>query len=278
MEKLDSAVAKLLSLDPAKTTVASAGGGGMSSASTHKITTTLADGTQKSYFLKSGFGKDAEVMFRGEHASLKAIHNVVPSLCPNAYGYGRLADTASKAFLVTEFLDLSPRKMGSSCSSMSLAQKMGKLHSQAAPVPVGYEKPMFGFPETTCCGDTPQSNGYKQSWAEFFAEHRLLFILKFAESRQGSDQKVHRLVTDTVEKIVPRLVGDSHLNSGKGVQPVVVHGDLWSGNAALGRLGGTGNVEHVIFDSSACYAHSEFDLGIMMMFGVGQIRLCGLGA
>lgn len=67
--------------------------------------------------------------------------------------------------------------------------------------------------------------------------------------------------------MVPRLIGDEHLNNGKGVTPVVVHGDLWSGNASRGIIGGEGDPQDVVYDSSACYAHSEFDLGIMNMFG-----------
>ena len=65
MVKIDSAVAKLLQLDPANTSVSSHGGGGMSSASTAKISTTLSDGSKKLYFMKHGTGKDAEIMFRG---------------------------------------------------------------------------------------------------------------------------------------------------------------------------------------------------------------------
>jgi hypothetical protein len=64
--------------------------------------------------------------------------------------------------------------------------------------------------------------------------------------------------------VVPRLLGDGHLN---GVKPVIVHGDLWSGNASKGIIGGQGDVQDVIYDSSACYAHSEYELGIMNMFG-----------
>jgi protein-ribulosamine 3-kinase len=64
--KLDPAVAKILNLDVANTTVTSAGGGGCSSASTAKITTTLPDGKEKKFFMKTGSGKDAEVMFEGE--------------------------------------------------------------------------------------------------------------------------------------------------------------------------------------------------------------------
>lgn len=127
---------------------------------------------------------------------------------------------------------------------------------------------MFGFPVTTCCGDTPQDNSYKSSWADFYAENRLRFILSQAEKSNGTDSELHKLVETTASKVVPRLLVDSHLNNGQGITPVVVHGDLWSGNASVGTIGTKGGQpEDVIFDSSACYAHNEFELGIMKMFG-----------
>ena len=47
-----------------------------------------------------------------------------------------------------------------------------------------------------------------------------------------------------------------------------MHGDLWSGNASAGVIGDReGEPEGVVYDSSACYAHSEFELGAMKMFG-----------
>jgi protein-ribulosamine 3-kinase len=63
--KLDPVVVKLLDLDADNTTVSSAGGGGCSSASTSKITSTLSNGTQMLFFMKTGRGEDAEIMFRG---------------------------------------------------------------------------------------------------------------------------------------------------------------------------------------------------------------------
>lgn len=63
--KLDTAVATVLRVDIANTTVSSQRGGGCSSASTAKITTTLPDGKEKDFFMKTGYGKDAEVMFEG---------------------------------------------------------------------------------------------------------------------------------------------------------------------------------------------------------------------
>ena len=74
------------------------------------------------------------------------------------------------------------------------------------------------------------------------------------------------MVEKTITVIVPRLLGDEHLNGNRRLVPVVVHGDLWSGNKGLGRIG-DGQVEELVFDPSSCYAHSEYDHGIMKMFG-----------
>ncbi|KAH6619930.1 Fructosamine/Ketosamine-3-kinase [Boeremia exigua] len=265
--KLDPAVLKLLQLDADATSVSSAGGGGCSSASTLKITSKLSNGTEKTFFMKTGSGSSAATMFEGEHASLNAINAAVPSLCPQSFGHGNFESNTNTSFLVTDFLHLTGR-MSSKGTAPSLAQKLAKLHTTPAPTPEGYEKPVFGFPVTTCCGDTPQDNSYKESWAEFYAENRLRFILREGEKAQGSDKKFHSLVETTALKVVPRLIGDDHLNNGKGVAPVVVHGDLWSGNASVGIIGSKeGEPEDVVYDSSACYAHSEFELGIMKMFG-----------
>lgn len=73
--KLDEAVVKLLKLNPETTSVASAGGGGCSSASTSKITTKDENGNNKYYFMKSGSGKDAEIMFEGMRLSRLQIPN-----------------------------------------------------------------------------------------------------------------------------------------------------------------------------------------------------------
>jgi protein-ribulosamine 3-kinase len=189
-------------------------------------------------------------------------------LCPQAFGWGHFSSSPTTSFLVTDFLDLSSRGCASSSSSKvpSLAQKLAKLHTTPATTPEGYSTPVFGFPSTTCCGDTPQDNSYKESWADFYANNRLRFILQRAEKYNGKDAELAKLVEATASTVAPRLIGDNHLNNGKGVMPVVVHGDLWSGNACRGVIGGEGDPQDVVYDPSACYAHSEYDLGIMKMF------------
>jgi len=73
--KVDPAVIKLLNLDADSTTASSAGGGGCSSASTSRITSKLSDGTEKLFFMKTGRGKDAEVMFEGARSCQNRVHS-----------------------------------------------------------------------------------------------------------------------------------------------------------------------------------------------------------
>lgn len=123
---------------------------------------------------------------------------------------------------------------------------------------------MFGFPVPTCCGATRQDNTWTESWTSFYAEHRLRAIAKEGARKNGHDPELAEAVEKVAAVVVPRLLGDRHL---QGVVPVIVHGDLWSGNHGRGRIAGKGGVEEVIFDPSCVYGHSEYELGIMRMFG-----------
>jgi protein-ribulosamine 3-kinase len=127
---------------------------------------------------------------------------------------------------------------------------------------------MFGFSVPTCCGDTRQDNSFKSSWADFYANNRLRHVLLAAEKNNGKDSELSALVDRTATVVVPRLLRDGHLKASGGgvVVPVVVHGDLWSGNHGTGTIG-NGGVEEVVFDPSSSYSHSEFEWGIMRMFG-----------
>ena len=152
-------------------------------------------------------------------------------------------------------------------SGLSLAQKLAQLHSTPPPIPKGFSRPAFGFYVMTCVGRTHQDNSWNRSWPKFFAENRLRAVWKSVEKNHGTDTALHSLLDRVVKEVVPRLLGNGHLGGRKGVQPALVHGDLWSGNKARGMVGGKGGIEDVTFDAGSCYAHSEYELGIMSMFG-----------
>ncbi|CAI7620277.1 unnamed protein product [Penicillium glandicola] len=234
---------------------------------------------ERRYFVKtSSNGKAAEEMFQGESESLNAIATSVPGFCPQALARGPLDEPGIKTkmhFLVTEFLDLGSKMRRNTGDETTLAHRLGKLHTTPATPDPDTGRRRFGFPVPTFCGDTKQPNRFCDSWAEFYANERLLTILATSEERNGPDAGLREAVEKTAYKVVPRLLRDDHLGytssgEGEGIVPVVVHGDLWSGNADRGRIVGSGRDEtagDVVYDPSACYGHSEFELGIMHMFG-----------
>ncbi|KAL4786744.1 Fructosamine kinase-domain-containing protein [Aspergillus varians] len=281
MPQVPASILHALSIsDPSKATLSTAGlGSGFTTTGAISATFPGPDGhdEDRKYFVKtSADGTAAKEMFQGEYESLNAISAAVPGFCPRAIAWGPLEEGSGNGksyFLATEFLDLRASGRGGS----SLAQRLGKLHFTPAPVDPETGKRLFGFPVPTFCGDTKQPNRRCESWAEFYANERLLTVLRTSEERNGRDAGLRSLVERTATTVVPALLGDGHLGydrsgQGQGVTPVVVHGDLWSGNADRGRIVGSGRkadeeVGDVIYDPSACYAHSEYDLGIMKMFG-----------
>jgi len=60
--KIDPAILSALSLDATKTKIASHGGSGFSS--TSKLTS-VVDGKEKLFFVKTGKGEESEIMFTG---------------------------------------------------------------------------------------------------------------------------------------------------------------------------------------------------------------------
>jgi fructosamine-3-kinase len=276
MTSVPQPILEALSLpDPSKVKFSSLGSG-FTSTGTILAQVPGKDGEEeRRYFMKTSTnGKAAEEMFQGESESLNAIADSVPGFCPRALACGPLDKDGMKSrgyFLVTEFLELGGavgRSKGDESTPTTLAHRLGKLHTTPAPADPETGRRRFGFPVPTFCGDTKQPNRFNDSWADFYANDRLLTILATSEERNGKDEGLRDAVEKTAYQIVPRLLGDDHLGyndngEGQGIMPVVIHGDLWSGNADRGQIVGTGRDE----TPGACYGHSEFELGIMHMFG-----------
>lgn len=256
---LDSAVLPLLSAAASTASIEPYGQAGFSTPS--KITANVHGGTS-TYFMKTGPDGD---MFRGEYESLAALHAAVPSFCPRPIAHGKLADSADY-FLLTEFIDIEALPGGQS-SGLSLAQKLAQLHSTPTPIPHGASRAVFGFHVATYVGRTLQKNSWNRSWPKFFTENRLRAVWETVEANHGTDTELYSLLDRVIKEVVPRLLGNGHLGGREGIKPALVHGDLWAGNKARGRIGGKGGIEDVTFDAGSCYAHSEYELGIMRMFG-----------
>jgi fructosamine-3-kinase len=113
----------------------------------------------------------------------------------------------------------------------------------------------FGFDHDNYLGSTPQPNGWKESWVEFWREHRLGHQLALARKQGLSDPELERrgdLLLDRLEGLI-----------GEPAEPAcLLHGDLWGGNYLADSAG-----EPVLIDPAAYYGRREADLAMTMLFG-----------
>ena len=199
----------------------------------------ISNDAGQSYFLKVN-SAGAEAMFAAEALGLKQMAAAQAIRVPRPVCHG---STSSNSFIVLEDLDLSGR--GGSESWAEMGRQLARLHRLAI------SDKGFGWDRNNTIGDTPQINDWTQSWAEFWVEHRIGYQLKLAARRGGQFEKGDRLLDS-----IPALL------NGHEPEPSLVHGDLWSGNAAV-----TSDGEPVIFDPAAYYGDREVDLAMTELFG-----------
>ena len=109
----------------------------------------------------------------------------------------------------------------------------------------------FGWPRDNVIGAFPQRNGWDEDWGRFFVERRLAPQLEHLARRGtplGQAQWLLALSGQWLAEHRP--------------DPCLVHGDLWSGNAAI-SAGGQG----AIFDPAVYRADREVDLAMARLFG-----------
>ena len=147
----------------------------------------------------------------------------------------------SHSFLVLEYLELSSRG-----DAKLLGEQLAALHRCSAK--------QFGFAHDNFIGTTPQPNGWKDDWIDFWREHRLGYQLRLAK-QNGHGEQLQTLG----EKLLGALPA---FFAGYAPQPSLLHGDLWSGNHAF-LADGT----PVIFDPAPYYGDRECDLAMTELFG-----------
>jgi fructosamine-3-kinase len=179
---------------------------------------------------------------KGEYEATSAIHAITPDFCPKPIAWGSLENHTDAHFYLCKFYNLSeelPEPDG-------FCEKLARLHSSHSP-PEG----KFGFHCTTYNGDLPQDNTWNDSWEAFFA-NGLRHVLKIREERAGPSAELDALLPALFDKVIPRLLRPLESN-GRKIQPSLVHGDLWYGNASV--IDETG--DPIVFDPSSFWAHNE---------------------
>ena len=189
------------------------------------------------YFVKLNDASQVE-MFVAEAIGLKQMYATGTITVPQPICYG-MVDTSS--YIVLQWLDLGG---GSSQSYREMGRQLAAMHRKG-------KSERFGWERNNTIGSTPQINTQNDNWADFFAEQRIGYQLKLAKRHGGSFPNTNKVVEAVRDKLTDRQP-----------QASLVHGDLWSGNAAIASDGSP-----VILDPATYYGDRETDIAMTELFG-----------
>ncbi|KAI1392459.1 Fructosamine kinase-domain-containing protein [Hypoxylon trugodes] len=201
------------------------------------------DGKKEDYFMKVSIGKHGRAALKGEFESTSAIYSITPDFCTKPIAWGTFASDSNSHFYICKFYNFiegvpEPEKF---------CEKLARLHSSHTS-PNG----KFGFHCATYNGNLPQDNSWSDSWEAFFA-NGLRHILNIREERAGPNAELNELLTPLFGRIIPRLLRPLE-SDGRKIQPSLVHGDLWYGNAGVTDKN---TKEGIVYDPASFWAHNE---------------------
>ena len=131
---------------------------------------------------------------------------------------------------------------------VDVGKQLARLHNQ--------EHNYFGFEFDNKIGSTPQNNAVDKqidNWSEFYWHYRLKPQIELA-NKSG-------YLSQVLLQSLNRLASLLALWLPSNIKPVLLHGDLWSGNVLCSK-------DTAYFIDPACYyGHSEMDLALANMFG-----------
>lgn len=195
----------------------------------------ISDGSQH-YFVKLNQASKV-AMFEAEALGLREMGQAQAIRVPQPLCWGT---AAGQSYIVLDWLALGS---GAKADWDLMGQQLAKLHRTSS-------EQGFGWLQSNTIGDTPQMNPWTDDWGSFFTEHRIGYQLRLAQRRGGRFSQA-----DAVLNAIPQILSDHY------PQPSLVHGDLWSGNAAFA------DGEPVILDPAVYYGDREVDIAMTELFG-----------
>ncbi|KAG9053324.1 hypothetical protein FS842_008350 [Serendipita sp. 407] len=193
----------------------------------------------------------------GETKSLEAIEQAAAGLAPRVFSVGYIQadedeededeEENQRSYMISEYKFLQPL---SGDRALELARRLAlELHAFKS-------DRGFGFECATYCGATRTQGRFFESWAACFADMIQSLLSTLRDQPQWKE--VVNLGDQIVSTVIPFLLGPP-----LDVDPVLLHGDLWSGNVGVD----SNTSQPIIYDPASYFGHNEAELSIMRMFG-----------
>ncbi len=212
----------------------------------------LADGRR--LFAKTN-GADSLPLLETEAEGLQALAVAAGEAGPLVPVPLACGVAGASSVLVLPWLDLeSGRSAAHGPQWRRLGAALAGLHRHSLTLPCTAEDRVgtaFGWPRDNVIGAFPQRNGWEGIWGRFFVERRLAPQLEHL-ARSGTPLRQAQSLLERAGQWLHNHHPD----------PCLVHGDLWSGNAAITTSG-----QGAIFDPAVYRGDREVDLAMARLFG-----------
>ena len=197
------------------------------------------EGSGRHYFVKIN-AADFAGRFALEAAGLAELAAAAAVRVPQVICAGSNSDAS---WLVLEHLRL---RLRDASSDAALGKQLAALHRHTGSV--------YGWPRGPLNSERARRNAPAAQWTVFWRDHRLQYQLDLAlgNGYGGTLQTAGRKLLERVAALL----------EGHDPAPSLLHGDLWSGNAAADENGAP-----VIFDPAAYYGDRETDIAMTELFG-----------
>jgi protein-ribulosamine 3-kinase len=191
------------------------------------------------FFIKWNDALKFPDMFAAEANGLNRLAAVQAIDIPKVIGHG---EAIPYQFILMEFIE----------STFRTKQYWGQLGEQLASL---HKKTnmSFGLDHQNYIGSLKQFNNPKNSWIQFFIEHRLNAQLKLAVDNGVADN-VSRKKFEQLYILLPTLLPEE--------QPALLHGDLWGGNLITNKTGSP-----CLIDPAVYYGNREVEIAFTKLFG-----------
>jgi len=181
-------------------------------------------------------------LFETEVAGLEAIRRTRALRVPRVIGEGLSAE--GTAFLILEAIQVATPAAG---FEQRLGRQLAQMHRSG-------EGRAFGFGQSNFLGLTCQPNAWNENWIDFWRTQRLGYQFELARDNGYGDSRFWEMAERMLERLDEVL--------GHEVQPVLIHGDLWSGNYLSDTEGNP-----VLIDPAVYYGDREAEFGMTTLFG-----------
>ena len=193
--------------------------------------------TKKNQFVvKVNYSEKYPKMFEKEKKGLELL-NKSSFIIPNVFSNGSLKQLD---YLILEYI-----KPGKSINWKIFGENLASLHQITSQE--------FGLDYDNYIGSIEQINSCDKNWFDFYANKRLIFLMKLARNKNlltNKDCNDIEHICNSLKDIIPNSI------------PSLIHGDLWAGNIIS-----TENGVPVLIDPAIYYGHPEIDWAMLDLFG-----------